>query len=32
MLNLYLVLGTENSLKSIVFLQMISFLEKHNQL
>ena len=32
MLNLYLVLGTSNSLKSIVFVHMVTFLEKHNQL
>ena len=32
MLNLYLVLGTKASLKSIVFLQMVKFLNQHKQL
>ena len=32
MLNLYLVLGTDTSLKSIVFLSMVEFLQKHKQL
>lgn len=32
MLNIYLVLGTENSLKSIVFMKMVDFLVKHKQL
>jgi len=32
MLNLFLVLGKDNNLKSIVFLLMVEFLQKHNQL
>ena len=32
LLNLYLVLGTKTSLKSIVFLQMVKFLNEHKQL
>ena len=32
MLNIYLVLGIKTSLKSIVFIEMVKFLNKHKQL